>query len=68
MLSRLRRSSLALFVAALAWTSSVQAAGTIRITEVMSNALTLGSMDWWEITNYGDTAVDLTGWKMDDNS
>ena len=68
MLSRLRRSSFAMFVATVAWTSSVQAAGTIRITEVMSNALTLGGMDWWEITNYGDTAVDLTGWKMDDNS
>ena len=68
MLARLRRSSLAVLVAVLAWTGSVQAAGTIRITEVMSNALTLGSMDWWEITNYGDTAVDLTGWKMDDNS
>ena len=68
MLSHLRRSSLALFAATLAWTGSVQAAGTIRITEVMSNALTLGSMDWWEMTNYGDTAVDLTGWKMDDNS
>ena len=68
MLARLRRSSLAAMVAALAWTGSVQAAGIIRITEVMSNALTLGNMDWWEITNYGDTAIDLSGWKMDDNS
>ena len=68
MLSRLRRSSAAALLAFLAWTSSVQAAGTIRITEVMSNAVTLGGMDWWEITNYGDVAVDLTGWKMDDNS
>jgi autotransporter-associated beta strand protein len=68
MLARLRRSSLAALLAALAWTGSVQAAGIIRITEVMSNALTLGNMDWWEMTNYGDTAVDLTGWKMDDSS
>ena len=68
MLSRLRRSSAAALLALLAWTSSVHAAGTIRLTEVMSNALTLGSMDWWEMTNYGDTAVDITGWKMDDNS
>jgi autotransporter-associated beta strand protein len=68
MLARLRRSSLAALVAALAWTGSVQAAGIIRITEVMSNALTLNNMDWWEITNYGDAAVDLTGWKMDDSS
>ena len=24
--------------------------------------------DWFEVTNTGSTAVDLTGWKMDDNS
>src|SRR5262249_31206621 len=24
--------------------------------------------DWFELTNNGTTAVDLTGWKMDDNS
>ena len=68
MLARLRRSSLAALVAALAWTGSVQAAGIIRITEAMSNALTLNNTDWWEITNYGDVAVDITGWRMDDNS
>jgi len=68
MLARLRRSSVAALVAVIAWTGSVQAAGIIRITEVMSNALTLGSMDWWEITNYGDAEVDITGWKMDDGS
>ncbi|MGI9177631.1 MAG: lamin tail domain-containing protein, partial [Pirellulales bacterium] len=68
MLTRLRRSALAALLAALAWTGSVQAAGIIRITEVMSNAFTLGNMDWWEITNYGDAPVDITGWKVDDNS
>ncbi|MFM7243413.1 MAG: lamin tail domain-containing protein [Planctomycetaceae bacterium] len=68
MLARLRRSSVAALVAVVAWSGSVHAAGRIRITEVMSNALTLGSMDWWEITNYGATAVDITGWRMDDNS
>jgi autotransporter-associated beta strand protein len=68
MLSRIRSSSLAMVLALFAWTGSVQAAGIVRITEVMSNALTLGNMDWWEITNYGDAAVDITGWKMDDNS
>ena len=67
MLTRLRRSSLAAVVAFLAWSGSVQAAGIVRITEVMSNALTLGTMDWWEITNYGDSAVDISGWRMDDN-
>ena len=50
------------------------AAGIIRITEVMSNSTALttpGSIyagDWFEITNYGDAVVDITGWKMDDNS
>jgi len=68
MLTRLRRSALAALLAALAWTGSVQAAGIIRITEVMSNALTLGNMDWWELTNYGDAPIDITGWKVDDNS
>ncbi len=24
--------------------------------------------DWWEVTNTGSTSLDLTGWKMDDNS
>jgi hypothetical protein len=38
----------------------------IRITEVMSSS---GSTaDWIEVTNYGSTAIDLTGWKMDDGS
>jgi len=68
MLARLRRSLSAALLATVAWTGSVHAAGIIRITEAMSNALTLGSMDWWEITNYGDAAIDITGWRMDDNS
>ena len=38
----------------------------IRITEVMSSS---GSTaDWIEVTNYGSTAINLTGWKMDDGS
>ena len=41
------------------------AAGIIRITEVMSS----GSVaDWFELTNYGDEAVNITNWKMDDSS
>ena len=36
----------------------------IRITEVMSSS---GSTaDWIEVTNYGSTAINLTGWKMDE--
>ena len=38
----------------------------IRITEVMSSS---GSTaDWIEVTNYGSTAINLTGLKMDDGS
>jgi autotransporter-associated beta strand protein len=50
------------------------AAGIIRITEVMSNSTVTNSAgsiwngDWFELTNYGDASVDISGWKMDDNS
>ena len=27
-----------------------------------------GTSDWFELTNYGSTAIDITGWKVDDNS
>jgi MYXO-CTERM domain-containing protein len=40
----------------------------IRITEVMSSSGTGGTADWFEITNYGNSAVSLTGLRMDDNS
>ena len=39
--------------------------GQLRITEVMSNG---GTSDWFELTNYGSTAVNISGYKMDDNS
>ena len=43
---------------------------TLRITEAMSQSGTTPTFtaDWFEVTNYGSSAVDLTGWKMDDNS
>ncbi len=43
---------------------------TLRITEAMSQSGTTGTVtaDWFEVTNYGSSAVDLTGWKMDDSS
>ncbi len=44
----------------------------VRITEVMSHAggdpLSIGAVDWFEVTNLGSTDVDITGWKMDDNN
>ncbi|MBC8096623.1 MAG: lamin tail domain-containing protein, partial [Akkermansiaceae bacterium] len=44
--------------------------GKLVITEVApwsSSSSPLGA-DWFEISNDGATSVDLTGWKMDDNS
>lgn len=40
-------------------------APTVLISEVNSNAD--GSQDFFEIYNYGSTAIDLTGWKWGDN-
>lgn len=42
----------------------------VRITEAMSSAGGTGvaAIDWFEITNLGNTAVDITGWKVDDSS
>jgi MYXO-CTERM domain-containing protein len=44
--------------------------GNIRITEAMSSSNGNGSAtpDWIEVTNYGATAIGLTGWRMDDSS
>ena len=44
------------------------ASASIRITEVMSSSGTGGTEDWFEVTNYGSSAVDITGWRMDDSS
>ena len=78
MLKKLRTSLLATALAIgsllVLLAAPTHAAGIIRITEVMSNSLattTAGSIyagDWFEITNYGDAVVDITGWKVDDNS
>jgi len=48
----------------------VQANAQIIISEVMSseNGSQTYNQDWFELTNTGTTAVDITGWKMDDNS
>jgi uncharacterized protein YjiK len=46
------------------------AAPSVIVSEVSpwsSGNATYGA-DWFELTNTGTTAVDLTGWKMDDNS
>ena len=48
---------------------TVPPAPDVRVTEVhptSSSGPVAG--DWFELTNMGDTAVDLTGWKADDDS
>ena len=54
--------------AALAAASAAAAAPVLRITEVMSSSGAGGTADWFEVTNYGNTAADMTGCRMDDNS
>lgn len=43
---------------------------TVSITEVApwSSGTTSVAADWFEVTNYGTTALDISGWKVDDNS
>ena len=62
------KNILSLLVAALAVASTAAAAPVLRITEVMSSSGPGGTADWFEVTNYGDTVADITGYRMDDNS
>jgi hypothetical protein len=45
-------------------------ASDLVISEVWPGGSSNGSYaaDWFEVTNTGPTAVDITGWKVDDNS
>ncbi|MBM4021238.1 MAG: hypothetical protein FJ284_03185 [Planctomycetes bacterium] len=68
MLLSLRSSRCVACLALAAWAGSGHASGiSVRVTEVMSSSGTGGTPDWFEITNYGSAAVDITGWRMDDN-
>jgi Lamin Tail Domain len=61
------KTSLALAtITALSITAAASA--QLRITEAMSNALAFGNADWFEVTNFGPTAISLAGYRMDDNS
>ncbi|MBY0263294.1 MAG: lamin tail domain-containing protein, partial [Phycisphaerales bacterium] len=63
----IRSSTLAIVaLAGLAAAASAQ----IRITEVYPAGSGNGTYaaDWFELTNTGPTAVDITGWKIDDSS
>jgi hypothetical protein len=48
--------------------SNAHAQAVLRITEVMSSSGSGGTADWFEVTNYGTAAADITDFKMDDNS
>ena len=45
-------------------------AATVSISEVApwSSSNSLVGADWFEVTNNGNTALDITGWKIDDSS
>jgi len=48
---------------------TVPAHAAIAISEVDANGSSATyAADWFELTNTGSTAVNITGWKMDDNS
>jgi hypothetical protein len=67
----LHRSFLAFVVtAALGATALPAFAQTVRITEVApwGSGNSPYAVDWFELTNTGSASVNITGWKMDDNS
>jgi hypothetical protein len=51
-------------VAAIASIASAQ----VHITEVMSSSGSGGTDDWIEVTNYGSSAISISGWRFDDSS
>jgi hypothetical protein len=60
-----------LFVAVALGCASSAAHAAIVITEVMSSSAHSGGTnngDWFELTNTGGSAVDITGWSWDDNT
>lgn len=65
------KKSLSFIVFAVLSTITVQANAAILITEVAPWGNTNGTgylSDWFELTNTGSSALNITGWKMDDNS
>ena len=59
---------LAASVGILAATPAMAQLSTLRISEAMSSSGVGGTADWWEVTNFGGSSVDISGWKMDDSS
>lgn len=66
---RLRKSVLSVIATLLTISTSI-AHADIRITEVApwSSGNSPVAADWFELTNTGNSALNITGWKIDDNS
>lgn len=58
------------FHIALACAAFSAASGQVRITEVApwASGSAPYASDWFELTNIGPATLDITGWRMDDNS
>ena len=56
----------AAFVAVVATAATAQA--QLRFTEAMSSSGVGGTADWFELTNLGSGAVNITGYKFDDGT
>ena len=64
----MRRSISWTFLAAMAVTMPVAASAEVRITEFLFQGAYAGNREFVELTNLGDTAVDVTGWSYNDNN
>jgi hypothetical protein len=62
------RTSARLGILAIVCLSAASSQGALVITEAMSSSGNGGTADWFELTNTGPSAVDATGYKMDDSS
>lgn len=66
------KKSLSIIVAAMLSTIAVQANAALLITEVAPWASSAANApyatDWFELTNTGTSALNISGWQMDDNT
>jgi hypothetical protein len=57
------------FASSIAIVVAATAHANIRITEVMSSSISSSpTPDWIEVTNFGSSAISLSGWRIDDGS
>jgi hypothetical protein len=66
------KKSISIIVAAMLSSVAIQTNAALLITEVAPWASTAANApyatDWFELTNTGSSALNISGWKMDDNS